>query len=318
MRNTPVESCIIALMGKSFTIVQLRYFTIVAKLENMTAAALAVNVTQSTLSSAIGQLEREMGVALFTRLPSRGLRLTPAGRRLLLGSQAFLEEADLLYQSVHEEGELLAGELVVGIFSPLAPFRAPVILQAFEAAHPRVKVTFHEGDQESLRHSLLEGICELALMYDLGVDQAFGRQVVERVPPHVLVAADHPRAAFPNEKVSLLDFADEPLILLDLPHTREYYLNMFKTLGVEPKIRHLASGYETVRSFVSLGHGYSVLNQRLAHGLTYAGGEVVPLEISDDVPDIEVSLVRPVGSKPTKKSLAFESVCRELYGKPAG
>ncbi len=56
-------------MGKSFTLVQLRYFSVVAKLENMTAAALAVNVTQSTLSSAIGQLEREMGVELFTRLP---------------------------------------------------------------------------------------------------------------------------------------------------------------------------------------------------------------------------------------------------------
>lgn len=305
-------------MSKSFTIVQLRYFSVVAKLENMTSAALALNVTQSTLSSSIGHLEREMGVALFTRLPSRGLRLTPAGRRLLLGSQAFLEEADLLYQSVHDEGERLAGELVVGIFSPLAPFRAPTILRAFETAHPLVKLSFLEGDQEALRRSLLEGACEVALMYDLGVGQVFERQVVERVPPHVLVSADHPRAAFPHEDVSLLDFADEPLILLDLPHTREYYLDMFKRLGIEPRIRHLASGYETVRSFVSLGRGYSVLNQRLAHDRTYAGGKVVPLGIKDEVPPTEVSLVRPVGSKPTKKSLAFEAVCRDLYGTPAG
>lgn len=72
MREPPVESCIIAFMGKSFTLVQLRYFSVVAKLENMTAAALAVNVTQSTLSSAIGQLEREMGLSCSPGCPAEG------------------------------------------------------------------------------------------------------------------------------------------------------------------------------------------------------------------------------------------------------
>lgn len=301
-------------MGKSFTLVQLRYFAAVAKLENMTAAAVELNVTQSTLSSAMAQLERELGAALFTRLSSKGLRLTPAGRRLLIGSQAFLEEADLLYQSVRDEGEALAGELVVGIYSPLAPAKAPVILQAFEAAHPHVKVSFHEGDQESLRHALLEGVCEVALMYDLGVGTEFSRHLLETIPPHVLVPADHPRAAHREVPVSLLDFAEEPFILLDLKHTREYYLDMFKQLGIRPSIRHVVSGYETVRSYVARGHGYSLLNQRILLETTYAGGEVVPLAIAEDLPPIEVSLVRPVGAKPTRKSLAFERICTDLYG----
>lgn len=303
-----------ALMNKSFTLVQLRYFGAVARLENMTAAAAELNVTQSTLSSAIARLEDEFGASLFTRLSSKGLRLTPSGKRLLLGSQAFLEEADLLYQSVRDEGEALAGELVVGIYSPLAPFKAPVILQAFEAVHPGVKVSFHEGDQESLRQALLDGICELALMYDQGVGAEFDRNVLERIPPHVIVPADHPRAATPLEPVSLADFADEPLILLDAKHTREYYLDMFNQLGIRPSIRHVVSGYETVRSYVARGHGYSLLNQRLASHLTYAGGSVVPLEIIEDLPPIEMSLVRPIGAKPTRKSLEFERVCIELYG----
>lgn len=304
-------------MGKSFTLVQLRYFAAVAKLENMTAAAAELNVTQSTLSSAMAQLERELGAALFTRRASRGLRLTPAGRRLLIGSQAFLEEADLLYQAVRDEGEALAGELVVGIYSPLAPAKAPVILQAFEAAHPNVKVSFHEGDQESLRRALLDGVCEVALMYDLGVGEEFDRRVLEVIPPHVLVSAQHPRAASRGEPVSLLDFAAEPFILLDLKHTREYYLDMFRQLGIRPAIRHVVSGYETVRSYVARGHGYSLLNQRILLETTYAGGEVVPLALIEDLPPIEVSLVRPVGAKPTRKSLAFERICAELYGEMA-
>ena len=300
-------------MNKSFTLVQLRYFGMVARLENMTAAAAELNVTQSTLSSAIGRLEEEFGASLFTRLSSKGLRLTPAGKRLLLGSQAFLEEADMLYQSVQEEGESLTGNLVIGMYTPLAPFKAPVILQAFEAKYPQVKVSFHEGDQESLRQALLDGICELALMYDQGVGEEFSRRVVERVPPHILVPADHPRAATPQVPVSLRDFAEEPLILLDAKHTREYYLEMFSKIGVSPHIRHVVTGYATVRSFVARGHGYSILNQRLENDSTYAGGSVVGLEILEDLAPIEVSLVRPAGAKATRKSLAFEKVCIEMY-----
>jgi DNA-binding transcriptional LysR family regulator len=74
------------------------------------------------------------------------------------------------------------------------------------------------------------------------------------------------------------------------------------------------SGYETVRSFVARGHGYSLLNQRLHHDLTYAGGRVVPLRLVDDLPGIEVVLVRPEGVRPTRRALAFESVCKRLYG----
>ncbi|WP_244303072.1 LysR family transcriptional regulator [Leucobacter coleopterorum] len=48
-------------MTSSFTLVQLRYFATVARLEHMTAAATELNVTQSTLSSAIAQLEAELG-----------------------------------------------------------------------------------------------------------------------------------------------------------------------------------------------------------------------------------------------------------------
>lgn len=302
-----------AAMSRQFTLVQLRYFQTVAELENMTAAAAALNVTQSTLSSAINQLEREMGTRLFTRVPRRGLRLTAAGKLMVGRCRAFLEEADMLYQAVHGEERRLVGELSVGVFSPLAPFRAPVILQSFENQHPGVDVTFLEADQETLRQALAQGRCELALMYDLGLGPEIVRHVVARVPPHVLVSANHPLAGRRDEGVSLQEFADEPFILLDLPHTREYFMSLFQIAGVVPKIRHRATGYETVRSFVGRGHGYSVLNQRLDHDLTYAGGRVVPLPIKESLPGVQVVLVSQPGVRPTAKAQAFADVTRALF-----
>ncbi|MDQ8706122.1 LysR family transcriptional regulator [Streptomyces sp. LHD-70] len=301
-------------MMRSFTLVQLRYFCTVAELENMTEAAVALKVTQSTLSSAISQLEHAMGVQLFTRLHRRGLRLTPAGRRLLRSSLVLLEEADRLPETAREDGGDLVGELSVGVFAPLAPFRAPAILQEFEREHPGVHLSFLEGDQEFLRRALRDGKCELALMYDLGLGAELPRRTLQHVPPHVIVAADHPLAAEPEQPVSLSALANEPFILLDLPHTREYYLSLFKMCGIAPMIRHRASGYETVRSFVSRGHGYSVLNQRLHHDLTYAGSPVVRLPIVESLPQIDVLLVRAAGTRPTLKAQAFEEVCLRIFG----
>ena len=305
-------------MAKSFTLVQLRYFMVVARLENMRAASFELNVTQSTLSAAMQQLEKEVGVQLFHRRSNRGLRLTAEGRRLLIGARTVLEDADQLYHSVRAEREELAGDLVAGIFSPIAPFVAPKILTAFKQQHPAIKLSFLEADQETLMRSLSEGTCETALMYDLGLGTDYEYQILQRVPPHLLVSENHPRAAAPDEPVHLREFENEPFVLLDLKHSREYYLDIFKRLGLRPRIRHLVSGYETVRSYVSMNHGYSMLNWRLARDVTYAGGRVIPLELADDLPPIELVLVRLRGARTTRKSAAFERICMDLQGAPDG
>lgn len=298
----------------SFTLTQLRYFSAVAELENMTAAAQRLCVTQSTVSAAIAQLERDLSAQLFMRQSKRGVKLTPAGRQFAKDIVAFLEQADSLHESVRGFSNALVGELKVGVFAPLAPFRAPAILQAFEAQHPGVRVSFLEADLATLQTALLDGRCEVALMYGIGLGGGFTTQVVERIPPHVIVAEGHPATSSANGEIALKDLADEPLILLDLPHTREYFMSLFTLAGVTPNIRHRAAGYETVRSFVSRGHGYAVLNQRLHHDLTYNGGRVFLLRLTDDLPPIEVMLVRPEGVRPTRRALAFEATCRRLYG----
>ncbi|MBL3699803.1 LysR family transcriptional regulator [Leucobacter luti] len=301
----------------TFTLVQLRYFVAVAQREHMTAAAADLNLTQSTLSSAIAQLERELGVALFLRVPRRGLQLTPAGEILLARSAAFLEEAELIGRTVQSSGEVLSGEISVGLYAPLAPYQAPLILQRFERQFPEVSVTFVEGDQGTLQEALYDGACEIALMYDLGVDERFERTVIDRIPPHVIVAEEHPLVQRGRAEVSLAELADEPFILLNLPHTRDYYLSLFRQLGVSPRIRHISLGYETVRSFVAQGHGYSVLNQWVDYGRTYSGSRVVPIRLADELPPTEVSLVARRGLVPTRKARAFAQVCTELANEHA-
>ncbi|WGW11652.1 LysR family transcriptional regulator [Saxibacter everestensis] len=301
-------------MPRPFTLTQLRYFQAVAELESMTAASERLLVTQSAVSTAMSQLEQALGVQLFIRQRTRALKLTPAGHRFVNEVNAFLEQADSLYESAQGLAGALAGKLKVGVFAPLAPFRLPVILQAFEEQYPDIEVTLLEADLATLHAALLDGECEVALTYGLGLPAGFSSQVVEQIPPHILVSAEHPAARHPERKVTLKDFEHEPMIQLNLPHSREYYEHLFRLSGITPNVRHSFAGYETVRSFVAMGHGYAVLNQRL-HDLTYAGGRTVAIALSDDLPAIDVMLVRPQGVQPTRRALAFEQACKRLYGR---
>src|ERR1041384_2675104 len=70
----------------------LRYFVAVAEEHSFVQAARRLRVAQPALSRQIRDLETEVGVALFHRLP-RGVRLTPAGETFLTDARCTLEIA---------------------------------------------------------------------------------------------------------------------------------------------------------------------------------------------------------------------------------
>ena len=297
-----------------FTLTQLRYFAAVAEADSMTAASRDLMITQSALSTAMSQLERALGVQLFTRHSTRALRLTAAGRQFSRDLAVFLEHADSLYEAAQGLAKSPVGMLSVGVFGPLASVRVPLILDELERRYPGLEVTIRESDLADQQDALRSGQCEVALTYGLGLARGFSAQVLQQIPPHVIVSREHRLAANPDQPVALRDLQDDPLILLDLPHSREYYESLFRLVGVTPNVRHRLVGYETVRSFVARGHGYAVLNQRLPHDRTYTGDSVVPIPLADDLPPIEMMLVRPSDVRPTRRALAFEEVCKQLYG----
>jgi DNA-binding transcriptional LysR family regulator len=291
----------------SFTLVQLRYFAAAAEHGSMTAAAKALVVSQSAVSTAIAQLEKELGVQLLLRHHARGLALTPAGREFYAELRGFLAHSQDLADSATNAGQALVGDLSIGCFATLAPFRLPGLIADFAAENPEVDVTVVEGEHARLKQALRAGECEVALMYRYDLDDDLDAIVVGVAEPHVIVPVGHRLAG--RAGVRLAELADDPLVLLDLPHTGEYFRSLFAQVGVTPQVRHRTQGYETVRSLVAAGHGYAVLNQRPVHDTTYAGGAVVTLPLRDDLEPLEIVLVRVRGTRPTRKTDAFIRTC---------
>ena len=300
----------------AFTLVQLRYFAAAAKHLSMTAASRELMVSQSAVSTAVAQLERELGVQLMLRHHARGLTLTAAGQTFHQQVLDFIAHGQELVEAARQSGDELIGSLTVGCFSTLAPFRLPAMLAMFEERHPRVHVSVREGEHAALKAALRVSECEISLMYGYDLDDDISRVVVDSAPPYALVGPDHPLASAPDGKVALRELADQPMVLLDLPHSREYLQSVLRSAGVEPVVRHRTSGYETVRALVAHGHGFALLNQRPEHETTYSGGRAVSLSLRDDVAPLEIVLAWMRGVRLTRRARAFSDLCRTLYTRP--
>ena len=77
------------------TLQQLRYLIAISEHGSINAAAQTLYVSQSNLSTAIKELERELGITIFTR-SNRGVTLTNDGTELLGYARQVIEQADML------------------------------------------------------------------------------------------------------------------------------------------------------------------------------------------------------------------------------
>lgn len=295
----------------SYTLVQLRYFAAAAELGSMTAAARQLRVSQSAVSTAVAQLESDLGVQLLLRHHARGLTLTAAGRSFFTELRSFLVQAAELTEHARDAGGALVGDLAVGCFATLAPFHLPALLAAYEAKFPKVHVSVVEGEHAQLKKALRDGACELSLMYAFELDDDIDRLLVDSARPYAIVAANHPLAK--RKRVSLAELAPEPMVLLDLPYSNAYFESIIASTGLVPQVRFRTSGYETVRSLVANGHGYALLNQQPAHAETYSGQKVVSLALRDDLPPLEIVLTWMRGVRLTRRAQAFITLSRQVY-----
>src|SRR5258706_11407939 len=173
---------------------QLECFVNAADAGSMTAAADRLRLSQSAVSLAVAGLEGAVAAQLFIRRRSQGLALTPAGRRFLPQARDLLAHAEDVMADIQHEGGALSGRLVVGGFRTAAPFVLPGLLETFAAKHPAVQLDFIEAPLPDLERALLEGRCEVALVYDLNVRHGIALEALYQTEPYALFAPEHPHA----------------------------------------------------------------------------------------------------------------------------
>lgn len=265
-------------MTLRFTLRQLEYLVAVGETGSIARASAALSVSSPSISAAISQLEAEFGVQIFVRHHAQGLSLTPGGQRLYNAAREILDRAEGLTDIAADIGEGLRGTVQFGCLVTLAPVVAPGLVRSFETAVPEARVALAEAHQARLLEMLRRAEIDLAMTYDLDIPGDVAFEPLAALPPYVLLSEDHPRAGAAS--LTLEEIAEEPMVLLDLPLSREYFLSMFHARGLRPRIAAEAGDMWVLRSLVAQGFGYGLLNfrTRLRAAPDGSGLAFVPLE----------------------------------------
>lgn len=153
----------------------LKYFLLVAEELNITRAAERLYISQQSLSNHIANMERELGVKLFTRSPK--LSLTYAGGMLVETATQILNLQSQYLSKVGDINHQYMGVLRVGISHTCGLALLPEILPRFQEEFPRVEFSLFEGNSTQLEDELSHGRLDLIICF-----QPITLEGVETVP----------------------------------------------------------------------------------------------------------------------------------------
>lgn len=243
-----------------YTLRQLEYFVAVGEAGSITAASQRVNVSAPSISTAISQLEGELGLQLFVRQHAQGLTPTAAGRRLLEHAQMVLHKAGGLLDLAGDLSGSVRGPLAIGCLSTIAQTVLPGLRRSFGERHSEAVLSQVEADQSRLFYLLRRARIDLAVTYDLDLPNDLDFDPILELPPIVAMSETHPLAHLPA--VSITELAPFPMVLLDLPHSCEYFLSFFADAGLQANIAERTRDMAVMRGLVANGFGYSIVNTR--------------------------------------------------------
>lgn len=189
---------------------QLRYFVTVAKLRNFSEASRQLNITQSTLSHQIIQLEGELGVELLVR-DTHHVRLTDIGAAFLPQAEKTLSAAGSCIDRIRDVQKLDTGELNLGSTYTFLPLLKETVLMYMQK-YPGVKLNICCHSMETLLNMLRQERIDMALSYKPAtIDPEIDSHILFDNQLAVVVSDTHPLAK--SESVRLSDLEKFPMAL---------------------------------------------------------------------------------------------------------
>ena len=297
-------------MPTRFTLRQLEYFVAVGETGSVSQAAEKMHVSPPSVSASIQQLESEFGIQFFVRKHAQGLSLTSGGRQFLSRARELLVSAEGLSSFASDISSKVGGPLHVGCLTTIAPVILPEVRLQFQQKFCDVEVRQLEADQAQLLDRLQSAELDICLSYDLGIPSNLQFIPLVELPTYVMLSPSHRLAG--DGGISPEQLIDEPMVLLDLPISNDYFLSAFRSAGLKPNIAERSRDLALVRSMVANGYGYSLANIRTRGDLSPDGKPLKYVPLLGGLRSLRLGLVFGREGKRRQVVHAFVDHCREL------
>lgn len=254
------------------TLERLRIFVAVAERDHVTAAARALNLTQSAVSNALAALEAEHDVRLFDRV-GRGVALNAAGRAFLPEAKAVLARAAAAEAALADLSALRRGRLTVFASQTIASYWLPRRLVAFHSAHPGVELDVKIGNTREVAQAVLNGAAEIGLVEGVVDAPSLTQTQVGSDRLAVVVTPDHLWAS--AARLRPRDLMGSPWVLREPGSgTRSSLEAALRDAGMDPAALPVAMtlpANEAVLAAAEAGAGATALSESVAQASLAAG-----------------------------------------------
>ncbi|PRS60189.1 LysR family transcriptional regulator [Bacillus pumilus] len=233
-------------------------FDIIAKvveLGSFTAAAEALNMTQSAVSHAVANLESEWGVSLFIRDRKKGIMLTDIGQTLLPHIREVLNRVEKIQQEIALTKNIETGLIRIGTFASASACLLPKLLVSYQKKHPKIEFKFYEGTYEEILEWLDSGIIDVGFVVKGHSDDAF--DLLPLIKDEMVVAY-HPNHQFQQQSiVDITDLTDEPFIMPTGMY-QSHVEDIFSEAQMKPAVLFEVHDCTTIARMVGEGLGVTI------------------------------------------------------------
>ena len=297
-------------MLSRITLRQMEYFVATAESGSIINASEKIHVSSPSISAAIAHIESELNVQLFIRHQAKGLQITSVGEHIFKACQLILIRANELYSLAADYTGAIRGPLKLGCFPGFAPMVYAEIIYGFIHLYPQVNLDFSEDDQHGLIEKLTNREIDVALTYDLNIDESLIRfEPLASLPPHVLVGKSHPLAK--RAVVTLDELVSYPMVLLDIPYSSDYFISLFQEEALSPKVAYSSKSTDVVRSMVANNLGYTIFNVRPKLNYSLDGEPLIRIQLLGNHRSMMMGLATNKLSSKNNVIEAFINRCRE-------
>lgn len=239
------------------TLQDLRYVVALAEHGHFGRAAAACDVSQSTLSTQIKNLELELGVKLFERT-TKSVSVTATGREIVGHARQVLEQVDAIVSVGQTISGPLSGSFSLGVIPTLGPYVLPWLVPALKKDYPELKLALREDLTAPLLERLSSHRLDAALM---ALPVPDGR--LETLPlfdEPFWFAEPKGRKAAAATRMTEDELRGQRLLLLTEGHClRDQALAICGIAGAEDEGDFRATSLETILQMVATGLGSTLL-----------------------------------------------------------
>lgn len=143
----------------------LRYFIAVGRLGSIRKAADELNVSASAIDRQILNVEAEIGMPLFERLPT-GLRLTSAGEIMMAAGGRWQKSLSEVRAQIEDLRGLKRGHVEIAVIDALTKGAIPAAIQSIQSRYPGITIDVKVTGNDQVRRMIASNEVDFGIFFD--------------------------------------------------------------------------------------------------------------------------------------------------------